>query len=116
MDNFPILKTGAIAQYPLAREIRFLTQGVRFMDNSSQKYRLYGKPLRSWTIKLDLLDEQELAAVIAFVEQQSGQSFTFTDPITGNDVARCRISGQHLDTAMASEMNGQTNLVIEEIP
>ena len=71
MATFPVLKTGAVAQYPLERGVRFSTQAVRFMDGSRQRFRLYGPGLRRWTLKLDLLDEQELGAVISFVEQQT---------------------------------------------
>ena len=31
------------------------------MDGSQQRFPLYGVGLRRWTLKLDMLDEQELA-------------------------------------------------------
>ena len=89
MATFPILKTGAVAQYPLACGVRFSTQAVRFMDGSQQRFRLIGTGLRRWTMKLDLLDEQELGAVIAFVEQQGSAVFAFTDPADGRQ--RCNL-------------------------
>ena len=113
--NFPTLKTGAAAQYPLDRGVRFATQAVRFMDGSQQRFRLYGAGLRRWTLKLDMLDEQELGAVIAFVEQQGSAPFAFTDPATGAIAATCVISGERLDVTMKSEMSGQTTVTIEEI-
>jgi hypothetical protein len=116
MATFPVLKTGAVAQYPLARAVRYSTQAVRFMDGSQQKFRLIGVELRRWTLRLDLLDEQELGAVIAFVEQQGSATFAFTDPVTGNNVATCMISGQQFDATMTRELDGQTTVVIEEIP
>jgi len=115
MATFPVLKTGAVAQYPLDRGVRFSTQAVRFMDGSQQRFRLYGAGLRRWTLKLDQLDEQELGAVIAFVEQQGSAAFAFTDPLTGANAATCMISGQQFDATMSREMNGQTTVVIEEI-
>src|SRR5580658_10076854 len=115
MATFPILKTGAVAQYPLGRGVRFSTQAVRFMDGSQQKFRLIGVGLRRWTLKLDLLDEQELGAVIAFVEQQGSAVFAFTDPATGDNVASCVISGQQFDATMSGEWSGQTTVVIEEV-
>jgi phage-related protein len=115
MATFPVLKTGAVAQYPLNRGVRFSTQAVRFMDGSQQKYRLIGKGLRKWTLKLDQLDEQELAAVIAFAEQQGSASFAFTDPVTNVAVANCILSGEEFNATMNLEMNGQTTIVIEEI-
>jgi hypothetical protein len=115
MATFPVLKTGAVAQYPFVRGMRFSTQAVRFMDGSRQQFRLIGVGLRRWTVKLDLLDEEELGAVIAFVEQQTSAVFAFTDPVTGDNVATCIISGEQFDAIMNREIDGQTTVVIEEI-
>ncbi len=115
MASFPALKTGAAAQYPLGYGVRFSTQAVRFMDGSQQRFALYGTGLRRWTLKLDLLGEDELAAVIGFVEQQGSAPFAFTDPATGAVASTCVISGKQLDVTMQGEMKGQTTIVIEEI-
>lgn len=114
MATFPVLKTGAAAQYPLGFGLRFPTQAVRFLDGSQQKFRLMAAGLRRWTIKLDLLDEEELGAVIAFIEQQGSATFAFTDPLTGEN-ATCAISSAQFDATMIREMSGQTTVVIEEI-
>jgi hypothetical protein len=116
MTTFPALKTGAVAQYPLVYGRRYATQSVRFMDGSRQRFRLIGSGLRQWTIKLDQLDEQELGTVIAFAEQQGGANFAFTDPVTGDNVTSCIISGNRFDAGMKREIDGQATLVIEEIP
>jgi hypothetical protein len=113
--TFPILKTGAVAQYPLERGVRFSTQAVSFLDGSQQRFRLYGNGLLRWTVKLDLLDEQELGAVIAFVEAVGSAVFAFTDPVTGTLAARCVISGEQFNATMTSETSAQTTVVIEEI-
>lgn len=115
MATFPVLKTGAAAQYPLDYGVRFSTQSVRFMDGSQQRFSLYGTGLRRWTIQLDLLGEDELAAVIAFVEQQGSAPFAFTDPATGAVASTCVISGEQMDATLSGEMRGQTTVVIEEI-
>jgi len=115
MATFPTLKTGAPAQYPLDSGVRFSTQAVRFMDGSQQKFRLYGVGLRKWTLRLDLLDEDELNAVIAFVGQQGSAPFAFTDPVTGSAASTCVLSGQRSDVTMTRELDGQTTVVIEEI-
>src|SRR5580658_5393797 len=115
MATFPVLKTGAVAQYPLGRGVHFSTQAVRFMDGSQQKFRLIGTGLRRWTLKLELLDEEELGAVISFVEQQTSATFAFTDPVTGDNVATCIISGEQFDATLNRDMSGQTTVVIEEI-
>lgn len=115
MASFPTLKTGAVAQYPLQAGSRYSSQSVLFMDGSRQLYRIQGPALRRWSIQLDSLDEGELAAVVAFVEQQSLATFSFTDPVTGQTAATCIISGGSMQAGMKSEENGQAALVIEEI-
>jgi hypothetical protein len=113
--TFPLLKTGAVAQYPLERGARFSTQAVRFLDGSQQRFRLYGSELRRWAVKLELLDAQELSAVIAFVEAQGSAVFAFTDPVSGSTVSNCVISGEQFAATMTSETDGQTTVVVEEI-
>jgi hypothetical protein len=115
MPSFPILKTGAAAQYPLRRSVHFTTQAVRFLDGSTQRYPLSGAGLRSWTVKLDLLDDRELTAVIDFVEQQGSGAFSFVDPVTGETVGKCIVAGETFDSVVESEMTGQTRVVIQEI-
>ncbi len=115
MASFPTLKTGAVAQYPLDRSVQFQTQSVRFMDGSQQRFRLYGAGLRRWKIRLDLLDEQELAAVAAFLEQQGTATFPFTDPVTGDQVASCILSGQSYNAGTADEMKTNVTVEIEEV-
>jgi phage-related protein len=115
MSSFPTLRTGAVAQYPLDRTVQFQTQSVRFLDGSRQRFRLYGAGLRRWKIRLDLLDEQELAAVAAFVEQQGTAVFAFTDPVTGDAVSQCIVSGGSYDAGMSSEMDANATVEIEEV-
>jgi phage-related protein len=112
---FPTLRTGAVAQYPLARTIRFQTTSVRFLDGSRQRYRIRSAGLRSWTVKLNLLDQQELAAVNAFVEQQGTATFAFTDPVSGDTVSPCILGTRSFDAGMTDEMNAEATIVIEEI-
>lgn len=115
MNAFPTLRTGAVAQYPLDRAVRFQTQAVRFMDGSRQRFRLYGNGLRRWKISLNLLDELELAAVASFMEQQGTAVFPFTDPVTGDAVASCIVSGQSFGAGAADEMKANAMVEIEEV-
>lgn len=115
MATFPVLKTGAAAQYPLGFGVRFATQGVWFLDGSQQKYPLMANGLRRWTINLDLLDERELGAVIAFVEQQGSAVFSFTDPLTGSVASNCILAGDKFDATVGRALTGKTTVVIEEI-
>ena len=61
MASFPTLKTGVVAQYPSDRARRFSTQVLRFLDGSEQRFAGFGAPLKRWLIRLELLDEAELA-------------------------------------------------------
>ena len=115
MATLPTLKTGAVAQYPLTVNTSYSTQSVRFLDGSQQTFRLYPAGLRRWSVQLDALDEQELDAFISFVEVQGSEPFAFTDPVTGDLVAKCIISGQQADAGMTTEISGQIQLVIEEV-
>jgi hypothetical protein len=115
MPDFPVLKTGAAAQYPLDQTVRFQTQAVDFLDGSKQRYALQGRGLRSWAIKLDLLDDREFAAISDFVGQVTDTSFLFTDPVSGESAIKCVLSGEAFDSVMKGEMTGQTTLTIREI-
>jgi len=63
----------------------------RFLDGSEQRFAHYGSPLRRWTIRMDLLDEGELAALEQFFVAQGGQygTFSFTDPFDGTVCPSC---------------------------
>jgi hypothetical protein len=115
MTAFPVLKTGAVAQYPLQGSIRFRTEAVRFLDGSQQKYRIYGGGLRRWSVKLALLDDQELATLIAFADQQGSAPFAFTDPATGQSVSRCVIGADRFQARARGEMQSDAEIAIEEI-
>ncbi|HVY93131.1 MAG TPA: hypothetical protein VHA14_10295 [Bryobacteraceae bacterium] len=116
MATFPtLLKTGAIAQFPLARTARFVTQSVQFLDGSRQTYSLNGAGLRRWDLRLALLDEAELAAVAAFAEEIGTGTFSFTDPVSGETAAKCVISGWRVGTSLAGDLDGAATLGIEEV-
>jgi hypothetical protein len=91
LANFPPLKTGAYAQYPSDRTRQFSTSAYRFVDGSEQRFPEYGEPLRHWTIRLDLLDESELATLEQFFVNQGGRvgTFSFTDPFDGTVCPSC---------------------------
>ncbi len=111
---FPTLKTGAVAQYPFDRAVGFQTQAVRFLDGSSQRFRIR-PPLRKWTLNLDLLDEDEVTSVVAFFEAQGTAPFAFTDPVSGDTAPACVLSANSLSVAMMAERRAQAVVLIEEI-
>jgi phage-related protein len=116
MATFPTLKTGAVAQYPATRSLQFRNQTVRFVDGSEQRYRDSAGPLHRWQIRLDLLDEGELAAVDAFLSDCQGAfaSFEFTDPWDGQTYKNCSLETDGMDLTMKGEMLMSTSLTVVE--
>ena len=115
MATFPTLRTGAVAQYPLERAVHFPVQSVRFLNGSRQSYRLSGRGLRKLTIHLDLLDEAEVAALIAFADAQGSHAFDFTDPVTGVAVSKCVIGQNQFRAGLDARQEGWSEVFIEEV-
>lgn len=115
MATFPLLKTGAVTQYPLLRSTNVSTQSVRFLDGSRQTFSINGGGLRRWSVSLNLLDETEVSAVLKFAESVGTGTFTFTDPGTGETANKCVLSGGEVDAALTDELNGKVALEIEEV-
>ena len=95
--------------------MRFPVQSVRFLDGSRQTYQLSGTGLRRWAIRLDSLDEAEAGHLIAFAEAQRDNTFSFTDPVSGNVAPRCVIAGNELRVGMTAEGNAWSEMFIEEV-
>src|SRR5690606_37176964 len=97
-DSFPRLKTGALAQYPTTRELTRPVETVRFLDMGRQAYVESRSSLRRWRLRMNLLDESELAAVVEFFTEMRGSlgRFEFEDPVTGEVVANCRFDADEL--------------------
>ena len=115
-ESFPRLKTGALAQYPTAEELTRPVETVRFLDMGRQAYvDSRGSP-RRWRLRLHLLDESELAAVVEFFTAMRGSlgRFDFEDPATGDVVANCRFDDDELTLTSSGELNGQTILTMRE--
>ena len=116
MATFPLLQTGAVAQYPLDRRARTATQVVRFLDGSEQKYRGLAAPLHAWRVQLDLLDDVEKAELDAFFVTQQGavQSFAFTDPWDGAVYPNCRLGADEVRSVELKEMQARVAVEILE--
>ncbi|HLI86339.1 MAG TPA: DUF2460 domain-containing protein [Bryobacteraceae bacterium] len=116
MATFPKLKTGAVAQYPVSRSFRFQNQIYRFLDGTDQRYRDSAGPLHSWEIRLDQLDETEIAAVEGFflANQGSYTTFAFTDPWSGQVYQNCSLASDEMNITSLAEMQGRTSLVVIE--
>src|SRR5579884_3779018 len=109
---FPILKTGAVLQYPAKRTVQFETDVARYLDGSEQRYRDSAAATHEWTVQLDLLDESELAALDQFFVSSQGiyGNFSFTDPWDGTVHASCSLAADHFTSQWKGEMRTRATL------
>jgi len=89
---------------------------LRFVDGLEQRYRESASALHRWDIRLNELDEAEIAAIDGFFWSNQGQlgSFTFTDPWDGTSYANCSLASDELDLTSLGEMCGKTELTVVE--
>jgi hypothetical protein len=113
---FPVLKTGAVAQYPAEQTVRFATVVQEFVDGSQQRFRQRGASLRRWVIRLEQLDDAELFALEQFFEEQAGVAgvFSFTDPWDGGVHPNCSLESDEIALRLGDIGQGQTVLVVKE--
>ncbi len=99
--TFPLLSTGAVAQYPTAQITSQGAQVIRFLDGTDQRYLTQANALRRWQIRLDQLNEGEIFQLESFFAQQSGNYsiFSFPDPFSGTVVPNCRFGTEALETS-----------------
>jgi len=116
MSIFPSLSTGAITQYPASFVTGQTVQVIRFIDGSDQRYPMQGKMLRRWQIRLDLLNEAEVAQIEAFFVAQQGDysTFVFPDPISGVNVNNCAIAAPGLVSDYVGVDTSSTSLIVTE--
>jgi hypothetical protein len=103
-------------QYPGKRTLQFSSDIVRFLDGTEQRYRDYPGLLHKWTIRLDLLDESELATLDQFFVSSQGSfgSFSFTDPWDGTVYANCSLFEDTFGFEVRGEMRGKTTVTVRE--
>lgn len=116
MATFPQLKTGAVAQYPAVRSVAFQNQILTFLDGTQQRYRDCSAPLHTWDIDLDALDDNEMAALERFLQDNQGSfaSFTFTDPWDGTQYSNCSFASDDLAVISWGEMQGKISVKVIE--
>lgn len=115
MASFPILKTGAVAQYPAERQTRFSTRVLEFTDGREQRFREFGKALRRWSIRLDFLDAAEMTDVAEFFDRTAATArFTFTDPWDGSEHSNCVVDNAEFVAELLGESRHRTELTIRE--
>ena len=116
MNTFPLLKTGAVMQYPAETRSQYSNQVLRFLDGSEQRLREFAAPIHRWVVKLALLDEGELNQLREFFRIQAGAAgtFAFTDPGDGALYANCSLETDEMIEVLDGEGRGKTILVIKE--
>jgi hypothetical protein len=114
--NFPLLKTGAVTQYPSSRQRSYDTRVMTFVDGGEQRFRQRGAALRDWTIRLDLLEEGELKALENFFRAQAGrfEEFTFLDPWSGEEVEHCSFAEDAFEFTLTAHDRGQVTITVRE--
>ena len=113
---FPLLKTGAVVQYPAGKTSEYASFVVRFLDGGDQRYRQYTPALQKWNIKLSLLDESELHQLEQFFATQEGSfgAFSFVDPWTQTVYPSCSFSQDTLTYQLTDELHGTLSVVVVE--
>ena len=116
MSVFPRLSTGAVAQYPTVRELRFSTEIHRYLDNSEQRHRDRPAFRRTWRIELSRLDETEAVRLVEFFTEQQGRfgGFDFEDPWSGAVIPNCRFEQDQLAALTDGEWDSGMQLTIIE--
>lgn len=116
MSAFPHLKTGAVLQYPASQSSSHSTCVLRFVDGSEQRFREHPQPLRKWVIRLELLDETEVATLEKFFQSQLGRlgDFAFTDPWDGTTYPSCSLEEDSITMTFEDLMRGQVTVVVRE--
>jgi phage-related protein len=116
MNQFPVLKTGAVMQYPAERRLQFSTQVVRFVDGSEQRFRQFSASIHRWAIRLDKLDEHEVNQMRDFFRVQNGGAgvFQFTDPWDGTVYASCSLETEQMVEISKTPFAASTSLIVKE--
>lgn len=116
MSDFPLLKTGAVTQYPSSRQLLFSTRVLTFADGGEQRFRQAAGAVRRWIIRLSDVTEDEFQSMKEFFRAQGGrlESFAFTDPWTGSEHADCSLESDALELDLRDEDRGRTTLIIRE--
>lgn len=115
MAQFPSLKTGAAAQYPAVRAVSRPVSITRYIDGSEQRFRRKRQE-RRWVLRLEDLEEGELAAVEGFYldHQGEGLTFDFVDPFRGEVVTGCRFGEAPFEQTFEDSRRGRATITVVE--
>ena len=116
MASFPVLASGAVAQYPAERAEGFSTNSFLFVDGQEQHSAEYAAPLKRWFIRLDKLSEDEMFRLEEFFLGQGGASgsFSFTDPWDGVAYPNCSFDSDEIELVFEAPGRGVMAMVIKE--
>jgi hypothetical protein len=103
-------------QYPAVRNFYFANTVLRFLDGGEQCYRESSDALRRWVIRLDLLDEAEVANLQMFFAAEQGRagSFCFTDPWDEEEYPDCSLDQDSFEFELLDELRARTVLVVRQ--
>jgi hypothetical protein len=116
MARFPILNSGAVAQYPTSVVFGQSVQTFYFLDGSDQRFLNQGRQYRRWQIHLDLLNESEMNQLEGFFLAQQGEYsvFDFPDPISNQTVSNCRLGAAGMVNDFTGADKGSSTLWVIE--
>jgi hypothetical protein len=116
MARFPLLKTGAVAQYPLEERIAFRNEVLWFVDGTRQAYRGTGEPLKRWIIRLDLLEPSEARTLQEFYMEHKGGFgfFSFIDPLDQQEYPNCSFDQPECAWDFVSETRTAGALIVRQ--
>jgi hypothetical protein len=116
MGSFPLLSTSAVVQYSVGISTIQESRVIHFIDGADQRYLAKKRPMRSWQVKLELLNETEMLALEIFFSEQMGiySTFSFTDPYTGTIVPNCRLANGLLTSEFLGVDNCRTTITVIE--
>jgi phage-related protein len=116
MAAFPLLSTGAVAQYPSSRVIEAQVRVLRFLDGREQRFPGTKGQGKRWVLRLWHVSDSELAAIETFFAAQQGRvgSFSFTDPWNGTVYPNCSFDDDELSAVLTAEDRGAMAMTIRE--
>jgi hypothetical protein len=114
--DFPVLKSGAVAQYPSEKVQEHATVVYRFVDGAEQRFPRSTGRLRRWVIRLELLDEEELVRLAEFFAEQAGEfgNFSFFDPWDEVEYPDCSFENNDFELKLMGIGNSGTTVVVRE--
>ena len=96
--------------------IRFSTRVLRFTDGSEQRFRDSKGARRRWMIRLELLTDDESAALASFIEARQGRHgiFTFFDPWDEVEYPNCSLEQDSHEIEMRGHLRAAATIWVRQ--